>query len=145
MKRTTLITLILGTALAVAPAAQAVRPTDDGGSAISIQALNANMSQAEYRALAIRSAALDRKYGLGKFATARPAVVDGWTNSISPSYSFRPDILGGNGGVSTGPTATGGNSFDWSIVGIGGATLLSVMLLGGASLAVTRRRHQPSF
>ena len=173
MKRTTLITLILGTALAVAPAAHA-KVMSEGGSSYTnsvvapsagisqaeyqalmlrgealnqkygSQASTTGISQAEYRALKLRGEALNQQYGLGSSAT----VTDGWTNSVTPSsYSFQPDILGGNGGVSTPPTATGGDSFEWGTVGIGAATLIGVMLLGLASLAITRRRHQhqPSF
>jgi hypothetical protein len=155
MKRTSLITLILGTALAVAPVAHAVRPTDDGGSSpISIQALNANMTQPEYRALMLRSAALNAKYGLGSATMSRPeyralmlrsAALNAKYGLGSSSYTFRPDVLGGNGGTSSGSTATGGGSFDWNTLGIGAASLLGAMLLGLTSLAVTRRRHQPSF
>jgi hypothetical protein len=120
MKRTTLITLILGTTLAVAPAAHA-RVLSDGGST--------NLSPSTSVAV-------------------QPIVTDGWTNSVSPasSYRFTPDILGGNGGVSAQPTAAG-DSFEWGTLGIGAATLIGVMLLGLASLAITRRRHQhqPSF
>jgi hypothetical protein len=170
MKRKSLITLILGTALAVAPAAHAMVLSDGGSSNTSpavtsmsqpeyqalmarsealnqkyglgtSQASRVGISKAEYRALILRSEALNQQYGLGSSAT----VTDGWTNSVTTSYSFRPDILGGNGGVSVQPTATGGDSFEWGTVGIGAATLIGVMLLGAASLAVTRRRHQPSF
>jgi hypothetical protein len=41
-------------------------------------------------------------------------------NAVSPSTTFRPDILGGDGGVSTAtPPATGGDSFAWGTMGIG--------------------------
>lgn len=173
MKRKSLITLILGTALAVAPAAHAV-VLSDGGSTSKVstaapmsqaeyqalmarsealnqkyglgssQASTVGISKAEYRALMIRSEALNQKYGLGSSTAVTPQVTDGWANSLSRSYSFRPDVLGGDGGVSVQPTATG-DSFEWGTVGIGAATLIGVMLLGLASLAITRRRHQPSF
>jgi len=170
MKRITLISLILGTGLAVAPAAQAMVASDDGGSSTSSSpTLTSGMSQAEYRAAMLRGEALNQKYGAstglsqaeyralklrgealneqsGTSSTVTPEVTDGWTNSISPSTTFRPDILGGNGGVSTEtPTATGDDSFAWGTVGIGAATLVGVMLLALASLAITRRRHVPSF
>jgi hypothetical protein len=174
MTRKSLITLILGTALAVAPAAHAQVLSECGttnasstvtqgtglspaeyqallirGEALnqlyrSSQASTTGLSKAEYRALKIRGEALNEKYGVSS-TTAQPEVTDGWANSITTSYSFRPDILGGNGGVSAQPTATGDDSFEWGTVGAGAATLIGVMLLGLASLAVTRRRHQPSF
>jgi hypothetical protein len=189
MKRISLITLILGTVLAVAPAAHAIVWSDGGSSSsASSPTLTSGMSQAEYQALMARGEALNKLYGnavtglsatefrslyqnggnrlspqelialvargdsLNKqygTSTASTDVRDGWTNSItpSPSYTFRTDILGGDGGASTAPipSATGDDSFAWGTVGIGAATLVGVMLLGLASLAVTRRRHQPSF
>jgi hypothetical protein len=121
MKRKALITLILGTALAVAPAARAVVMSD--GSISSSSPVSAS-------------------------STLQPNLVgDGWMSSILPSVTLRPDILGGDGGVSTPavPTATGGDSFAWNAA-IGGAALIGAMLLGLAfALANRRRRHQLSF
>jgi hypothetical protein len=122
MKRMALMTLILGTVLAVAPAAHAIVWSDGGSSSDTyVQVPPAGTSQ----------------------------VTDGWMSSVTPStsYAFQTDILGGDGGATTAPipTATGDDSFAWGTVGIGAATLVGVMLLGLGSLAVTRRRHQPSF
>ena len=145
MKRITLITVILGTALAVAPAVQAKVMTDGGTTPTASTKID-GLTPTEYRALVIRSEALNVRYGLGSATTVQPEVTDGWINSVTSSgYSFRPDVLGGNGGASVTPTATGGDSFAWDKVGIGFATLIAAMLLGFASLAATRRRHQPSF
>ena len=171
MTRKSLITLILGTALAVAPAAHAQVLSEGGttnasstvtqgtglspaeyqallsrGEALnqlyrSSQASTTGLSKAEYRALKIRGEALNEKYGVSS-TTAQPEVTDGWANSITTSYSFRPDILGGNGGPSTTPTS-GGTSFNWSATL--GVTLVGLLLIAAAGTVVTRRRHQLSF
>jgi hypothetical protein len=119
MKRKALITLILGTALAVAPAARAVVMSDGSSSSSPVSAPS----------------------------TLQPNVVgDGWMSSILPSVTLRPDILGGDGGVSNAavPTATGGDSFAWNAA-FGGAALIGALLLGLAFVVANRRRHQLSF
>ena len=66
MKRTTLISLVLGTVLAVAPAAHAVVLSDgsDGTrTAGSVQTTPSNLSPAEYSALVARGEALNQRYG----------------------------------------------------------------------------------
>jgi len=121
MKRIALITLILGTALAVAPAAYAVVMSDGAADSSGVvfqtdvlggDGIPTGLSQAEYQALLARGEALNQQYG-----------------SVSS-----PQV----------PVA-GGDSFDWSTVGIGGAALAAAMLLAIASLAATRRRHQLGF
>jgi len=144
MKRKALITLILGTALAVAPAAHAVALTEGGP--VSAQPSTVGMSKAEYRALMLRSEALDKKYGLGSSSTLQQnSVRDGWTSSITP-VTLRPDILDGNGGVSTRtvPSASNGDSIAWNAA-IGGAALVAAMILALAFAVGNRRRHRLSF
>jgi hypothetical protein len=169
MKRITLISLILGTVLAVAPAAQAIVWSDGGdSSSSSAPTLTSGMSQAEYQALMARGEALNQRYGnavTGLTPTEFRSLYQSGGNRLSPQElsaliargealneqygsgtTFQPDILGGDGGLSTAtPTVTGGDSFAWGTVGIGAATLAGVMLLALASLAITRRRHVPSF
>jgi hypothetical protein len=120
VKRITLITLILGTALAIAPAAQAVVMSDgDGGGANAV-------------------------------IVPSDTVRDGWMSSLAPQSTpvvLHTDVLGGDGGASAvelAPIGTG-NSFDWGSAGIGAATLAGVMLLAAGFLAVTRRREPLSF
>jgi hypothetical protein len=131
MKRKALITLILGTALAVAPAAHAVALSEGGP--VSAQPSNVGMSKAEYRALTLRSEALNQKYGLSSSSTLQPV-------------TLRPDILGGDGGASTGTvsSSSGGDSFAWNAA-IGGAALVAAMILALAFAVGTRRRHRLSF
>jgi hypothetical protein len=70
MKRKALITLILGTALAVAPAARAAVMSDSSGGGSPISASS----------------------------TLQPNVVsDGWMSSVTQSVTLTPDILGGDG------------------------------------------------
>jgi hypothetical protein len=118
VKRKALITLILGTALAIAPAARAVVMTDgDSGS------VGAN-------AVILHTDVL----GGNGLAQSTPVIL-------------HTDVLGGDGGASAvelAPIGTG-NSFDWGSAGIGAATLAGVMLLAAGFLAVTRRREQLSF
>jgi hypothetical protein len=137
VKRKALITLILGTALAIAPAARAVVMTDgDSGSA------GAN-------AVILHTDVLGGN-GLAANAVAPDTVRDGWMSSVTLQPApviLHTDALGGDGGASAvelAPIGTG-NSFDWGSAGIGAATLAGVMLLAAGFLAVTRRREPLSF
>jgi hypothetical protein len=116
VKRLTLITFILGAALAIVPAAWAVIPADDGISTTSapwVPPTGMTPSVA-------RGEALNSQYGL-------------------TGVTFRPDILDSRPGVTA--TATGGSSFDWNTTI--GATLGAMVLLAAAATVITRRRHQP--
>jgi hypothetical protein len=159
MKRSTLITLILGTALAVAPAAHAVVLSEGSGGAgtaafVPSSTSSTNLSPAEYQALQIRGAALNQQYG-NALTRLTPdefksvvqsgltpdelvgAVARGETLNAQygTSVTIRPDILGGDGGSAT---TGGGSSIDWTTAVPG--TLVGIMLIAVASLAVTRRR-----
>jgi hypothetical protein len=68
------------------------------------------MTKAEYRALMLRSEGLNKKYHLGAFAVSKPAVV------------------------------AGGNGFAWSAFAIGAAATLGLVLVAGGAFAGTRRR-----
>jgi len=188
MKRTTLITLILGTALAIAPAAGAVVMSDGSASeatAVTSVVTDGWMSsitapvtsvptvgpnKAEYRASMARGEALNQLYGNAltrlspqeftalyqaggdRLSTQELVALVERGDALNSEYgsgssvTFRPDILGGDGGVSTATrTATGGDSFAWGTLGIATSTLIGVMLLGLAAATVTRRRHRLSF
>ena len=56
--------------------------------------------------------------------------------------TFRPDILGGNGGSEVTPISTG-SSFDWNTTI--GASLAALLLVAMGAAVLTRRRHQLSF
>jgi hypothetical protein len=68
------------------------------------------MTKAEYRALMLRSQGLNKKYHLGAFAVSKPAVV------------------------------AGGDGFAWSAFGIGAAATLGLVLVAGGAFAGSRRR-----
>jgi hypothetical protein len=128
MNRKALITLILGTALAVAPAAHAMQLSDGTNgtrSAPSIRTADAKLTPAEYYQLTLRGEPLNQPYG--------------------SSVTIRPDILGGDGGESTSPISTStGPSVPWNAA-IAGAALVGAMLLALGFAVTNRRRHQLSF
>jgi hypothetical protein len=127
VKRLALITLILGTALALAPAASALIPSGDPGGIAG-------------DSFVFRTDVLG---GDGNYA-AKTAITDGWMASVTSSgVTLRPDILGGSGGLTSAPVAATDDSFDWSTAL--GATLTGMLLLALAGAAVTRRRHRLSF
>jgi hypothetical protein len=131
MKRTLLISLILGTVLVLAPAARAVVLSADSGGAGGGLVLHADVLGGT---------------GTAPASTLQPAVVqDGWMASVTPS-TVRPDVLGGAGGVSTRevPITTGGDSFAWGTA-IGSVALVGAMLLALAFTVTSRRRHQLGF
>ncbi len=146
MKRIALITLILGTALAVAPAANAVvmsdGAADSSGVVVQTDVLGGDgiptgLSQAEYQALLARGEALNQQYG----------IPTGLSQAEYQALLARGEALNQQYGSVSSPQVpvAGGDSFDWSTVGIGGAALAAAMLLAIASLAATRRRHQLGF
>jgi hypothetical protein len=99
-------------------------------SAAIAQAKPVGMSNAEYRALMIRSEGLNQRYGVGE--KSQQAMIREKLGEIGawavPSTSRPTPVVSSSGG------------FDWNDVGIG-ASVLAAMLLGIASL-VTIRRHQ---
>jgi len=137
VNRKSLIVLIFAVTLVIAPAARAqILSPDSGGGGLAYKANSrpAGMSQAEYRALMLRGAALNARYG-------NPLT------DMSPQQ-FRAAYLAGiayANGVSSSdvqPTDSSGSTFNWRYVGI---AALGAMLLAWTSVVFTRRRHQPSF
>jgi hypothetical protein len=123
MKRLALFSLIIGTALALAPVASSMVLSDGGGgSGGGLAAAPAGVDPAT-QAVLLRSEALAEDYG---------------ANGVT----FHTDVLGGNGGSSAAPTAAG-DSFDWNPVLA--ATLAGMLLLAAAATAVTRRKHRLSY
>jgi hypothetical protein len=165
MNRKALITLILGTALAVAPAAQAVVLSDGSGgagTAAAVPTSSTNLSPAEYQALQIRGEALNQQYGNAltrlspdefksvvqsglppEALVAAVARGQALNAQYGTSVTIRPDILGGDGGESTISGSTG-DSIGWN-AGIAGAALAGAMLLALGFAVKNRRRHQLSF
>ena len=144
MKRLTLITVILGTALALVPVASAVVLSDGaggtGGTAVvpSTQATN-DATQA----VIARSEGLAKYYGTDPATQAVLLRSTGLANYYGlDGVTLRPDILGGNGGSEITPISTG-NSFDWNTTI--SATLAALLLAAMAGAIVTRRKHSLSF
>jgi hypothetical protein len=98
------------------------------------------MTKAEYRALMLRSQALNEKYGLGQ----------GMTKAEYRALTLRSEALNkkyhlGSWAVSpASTTGSTGGGFAWSAFGIGAATMLGVVLLvSGAIVGGRYGRRAP--
>jgi hypothetical protein len=134
--KTTFVALLLGTALAVAPAAGAKVVLDGGNSGTSTGITTfrpSAMTAAEYRALVIRGTALNAVYG-------------NHITDLSPQQfkkAFDEGMARANGTVpatsgSVQPSNSNGWTFHWNDALIAAA---AAMLLALAFVGVTRRRH----
>jgi hypothetical protein len=112
----------------------------------SVQAANsrpAGMTKAEYRALMLRSEALNRQYGLGS-GTYKPAAM-GWQEYRalvlrSKALNAKYGLGGAHVVASTPPTVTvAENGFVWRDFAIGAAAMLGLVLVGTGVFAATRR------
>ena len=121
MKRLALISMIIGTALAIVPIASSM-VLGDGGGGIATAAIPGGVDPAT-QATVLRSAGLAGYYG-------------------ASGVTLHTDILGGSGGSSAAPAATS-DSFNWTPVLA--ATLAGMLLLAAAATAVTRRKHRLSY
>jgi hypothetical protein len=163
MKRTSLITLILGTALAVAPAVYAAPMPDGGnGNGFGSPVSSVTITKAEQQALVARGEALNKLYGNAVTALTPhqfKALYENGLANVSPQEQAaivaRGEALnkaygaGGSGNVvATQPGSTSGddNSFVWNAT-YGAVALTGAMLLVLGFAVVSRRRHhhQPGF
>ena len=144
MKRLTLIIVILGTALALVPAASAVVLSDGGGGTGGTAVVPSTQpTNAATQALVARSEGIAKYYGTDPATAAVLLRSTGLANYYGLDHvTFRPDILGGNGGSEITPISTG-NSFDWNTTI--SATLAALLLAAMAGAIVTRRKHSLSF
>jgi hypothetical protein len=142
VKRLTLITLILGTALALVPAASAMVLSD--GSVSTKSGVPATQpANPATQAQVFRSEELASYYGTDPATQAVLLRSTGLANYYGlNSVTFRPDILGGNGGSPV-SVSTGGSSFDWNTTI--GASLGALLLAAMAGAVITRRKHILSF
>jgi hypothetical protein len=142
VKRLTLITVILGTALALVPAASAVVFSDGGGGTSGTAVVPSTQpTDPATQALVARSEGLAKYYGTDPATQAVLLRSTGLANYYGlDGATFRPDILGGNGGSEAIST---GNSFDWNTTI--GASLAALLLVAMAGAVVTRRKHSLSF
>jgi hypothetical protein len=130
--------------------------------AATAQAKPTGMSQAEYRALMIRSEGLNQKYGVEPQQAAlrvRLEEIGAWavpsTSKQMPlaHQPGQPTVreqlreIGAWAVPSTSKTtvvASSSGEFDWSNAGIGAALFLGVVVFGAATLlAVRRHYHKP--
>lgn len=139
MKRTILLSLILGTILVVAPAAHAVLLAPEGGGG-GIAAAPGGVDPAT-------QAVLLRSEGLANYYNPATQAVILRSKGLADYYgangvTFHTDVLGGNGvATTTQVSPTGTDSFAWKDVGIAAVSLTAVILLALATLTVTRRRR----
>jgi hypothetical protein len=94
----------------------------------------AAMTKAEYRALMLRSQALNEKYGLGQ----------GMTHAESRALMLRSDALNktyhlGAYALSQPAVVKSGNGFAWSAFGIGAAAAVGLGLVAGGTVVGSRR------
>jgi hypothetical protein len=112
----------------------------------SVQAANsrpAGMTRAEYRALMLRSEALNRQYGLGS-GTYKPAAM-GWQEYRalvlrSKALNAKYGLGGAHVVASTSPAVTvAENGFMWGDFAIGAAAMFGLVLVATGLFAATRR------
>jgi hypothetical protein len=125
-------------AIVVAIAALAV-----AGVAQAATSRPAAMSKAEYRALVIRSEALNQKYHLGQWK----GVPQGMTPSEYRALVVRGEALNKQYGLGTWSKASATQStsstqgFSWGAFGIGAVAMLGLVLVGIGVIAGNRQRH----
>jgi hypothetical protein len=94
----------------------------------------AGMSKAEYRALMLRSEALNEKYGLGKWANKPPAMSPAEYRALMLRSEALNEKYGLGGSTvktsSIAPAVVAGSGFAWGEFGIGAASMLGVVLVG---------------
>ena len=98
----------------------------------------ASMSRAEYRALMLRSEALNQKYGLG----AQAAVPQGTAAAANRALMLRSEALNQTYGLGrqtpaavTSDVANATRGFAWGAFGIGAAVMFGLAVLAGGSFA----------
>ena len=121
------------------------------------------MTKAEYRALMIRSEAMNQRYGLYEYA--QPGLLSNDVNvNTTPSVNGKlgeigawavptkqqtqkplvSEKLSGLGvGEPTTTVASSGKGFDWNDAGIGAALAFGFVVLGVGSLLTVRQQHRP--
>jgi hypothetical protein len=88
-------------------------------------------TKAEYRALMLRSEALNRKYGLGQYALPT-TVVSEKTAGLQQPTQTEPTVV-----------ATSDSNFNWGDAGIGAGIVAAGILVGLGGAVAVRHRHDP--
>jgi hypothetical protein len=89
-------------------------------------------TKAEYRALMIRSEALNRKYGLGAYQLPAPVVSEKIGGLQLPAQPEESTVV-----------ASGGSEFDWGDAGIGAGVILAGILAAMGGAVALRHRYGP--
>jgi hypothetical protein len=146
MKRLVLIVIaVLGLSLVIAGQAQAkssgIPKTET--QATKLRQENApGMTQAEYRALLLRSEGLNRLYGVGVPVKGENYYARGFSAAPDESVPVKGENYFARGVQSTPQTVASSTSdFEWGDVAIGGAGLLGLVAI--AVGLVGFRRHRP--
>jgi hypothetical protein len=143
VKRLALITLIVGSALAIVPVATSQVLSEAGGGGVGGLSTAPSSTDPATQAVLLRSQALAKHY----VDPATQAVLlrsKGLSNDYGANgVNLHTDVLGGTGGSSSAPIAAGGDSVEWNTVLA--ATLAGMLILALAATLVTRRKHEPSF
>lgn len=108
------------------------------------------MTKAEYRAMLIRSEALNQRYGLGQYSqqaiNTKLGEIGAWAAPSSQQTNTKPLVSEKLSGLGVGePTATASSNkgFDWNDAGIGAALAFGFVVLGVGSLLTVRQQHKP--
>jgi hypothetical protein len=112
-----------------------------GGIAQAATSKPAGMSQAEYRALTIRSDALNEQYRLGRWQN----VPQGMTPAEYRALTIRGQALNkqyGLGKWSNSSSTPATHAFAWGAFGIGAVAMLGLVLLAGGVVAGSRHGRE---
>ena len=111
----------------------------------------AGMTKAEYRAVLIRSEALNQRYGLGQYSQQaidnKLGEIGAWAAPSSQQTDTTPLVSEKLSGLGVGEpttTASSDRGFDWNDAGIGAALAFGFVVLGvGSLLTVRQHQHKP--
>ena len=107
------------------------------------------MTKAEYRALMLRSEALNQRYGLGQYSQQainnKLGEIGAWAVPSKQQTESTPLVSEKLAGLDLQPatTSTSGSGFDWNDAGIGAALAFGFVVLGVGSLLTVRHQHKP--
>ena len=115
-------------------------------STASAWATPAGMTKAEYRALMVRSEALNQKYGLYEYA--QPGLLSQVQTGpkkavVKSNVNQKLGEIGAWAVPSKSKASSSGDGLDWSNAGIGVALAFGVAVLGVGSLLTVRHQQRP--
>jgi hypothetical protein len=115
-------------------------------STASAWATPTGMTRPEYRALMLRSEALNQKYGLYEYA--QPGLLSQVQSGpkqavVKSNVNQKLGEIGAWAVPSNPKASSSGNGLDWSNAGIGAALVFGVAVLGVGSLLTVRHQQRP--